>query len=109
MIEAARRIRAMGPSVIVTGGHLDDTCEDLLFDGKSISRFTGPRIETPNTHGTGCVFSSALATYLGNGEKLGSAAKMAHDFTRLAIENGYPCGKGPGPVRPGFGFPLHGG
>ncbi|MBW1786806.1 MAG: bifunctional hydroxymethylpyrimidine kinase/phosphomethylpyrimidine kinase [Deltaproteobacteria bacterium] len=102
MLEAGRRINAMGPAVIVTGGHLEDHCEDLLVDGKDIARFAGPKIRTPNTHGSGCVFSSALATYLGGGKKLERAAKMAHEFARRAIENGYECGKGPGPVGPGF-------
>jgi hydroxymethylpyrimidine kinase/phosphomethylpyrimidine kinase len=102
MREAGRRIQEMGPAVIVTGGHLDDRCEDILIDGNGILRFRDPKIETRNTHGSGCVFSSALATYLGGGEKLEHAAKLAHEFARRAIENGYPCGKGPGPVRPGI-------
>ncbi|MCD4715983.1 MAG: hydroxymethylpyrimidine/phosphomethylpyrimidine kinase, partial [Desulfobacterales bacterium] len=58
-------------------------------------------IETQHTHGSGCVFSTALATFLAGDNGVVSATKMAHAFTRRAILNGYACGRGPGPVKPG--------
>jgi hydroxymethylpyrimidine kinase/phosphomethylpyrimidine kinase len=100
MIEAAREICDMGPQVVVTGGHLAGECVDILFDRSTIHRFAGDRIDTPHTHGSGCVFSSALATYLAAG--LGPVAAVEHAgvFARRAVSRGYACGKGAGPVRP---------
>jgi hydroxymethylpyrimidine kinase/phosphomethylpyrimidine kinase len=101
MIAAAKTIGEKGPRhVIVTGGHLAGTCEDVLYDGQQIHRFPGSKIETAHTHGSGCVFSSALATFLANGESIVDACGLARDFCRHAIEAGYPCGHGSGPVRP---------
>src|SRR5262245_7242790 len=67
--EAAARIHALGPSaVIVKGGHsTGPELSDLLFDGEHFHEFPASRIETGNTHGTGCTFASALAAYLALG------------------------------------------
>jgi hydroxymethylpyrimidine/phosphomethylpyrimidine kinase len=99
MAEAARMIKAIGPDVVVTGGHLKGECVDLLYDGKDNHQFSGSRIFTKHTHGSGCVFSTALATFLAREKNVIKATKMAHDFTRRAIINGYSCGKGSGPVQ----------
>ena len=99
--EAAKAIKAYGPDVVITGGHLKDRCVDLFYDGKAFYRFSGTRINSAHTHGTGCVFSSALATYLAQGFNRLEATERAHHFTRSAIRGGYPCGRGAGPVRPG--------
>ena len=99
--EAAEAIQAMGPDVIITGGHLKGICTDLLYDGKVFHRFHGSRIDTQHTHGSGCVFSTALATFLAGDKDVVTATKMAHDFTRRAIIHGYGCGRGPGPVQAG--------
>ena len=99
MAEAARMIKAIGPDVVVTGGHLKGECVDLLYDGKDNHQFSGSRISTRHTHGSGCVFSTALATFLAKEKNIIEATKMAHDFTRRAIINGYSCGMGPGPVQ----------
>lgn len=101
MLAAAKVIQAMGPAVVVTGGHLEGPVADLLWDGVSAHWFSDTRIETPHTHGSGCVFSSALAVFLAEGEGMAAAAKMAHAFARCAIKKGYACGTGPGPVAPG--------
>jgi hydroxymethylpyrimidine/phosphomethylpyrimidine kinase len=101
MEKAAETIQAMGPDVVITGGHLKGQCTDLLFDGKAFHRFHGSRIDTQHTHGSGCVFSTSLASFLGGGKDVVTATKMAHDFTRRAIIYGYECGRGPGPVKPG--------
>jgi hydroxymethylpyrimidine kinase/phosphomethylpyrimidine kinase len=101
MIAAAKRIREMGPDTVVTGGHLKGSCIDILNNGKT-HQFAGARIETEHTHGSGCVFSAALATFLAHGKDMFHATKLAHDFTRCAIINGYPCGRGSGPVYSGF-------
>lgn len=103
MEEASKVIKDMGPDVVITGGHLMGECVDLLYDGHSIQHFFGPRIKTEHTHGSGCVFSAALATFLAFGDNVKKATKKAHDFTRHAIEWGYPCGRGAGAVNPAGG------
>jgi hydroxymethylpyrimidine/phosphomethylpyrimidine kinase len=109
MIAAAKAIHGMGPAVVVTGGHLEGAAQDLFWDGADARWFSDPRIETSHTHGSGCVFSSALAVFLAEGLGAARAAKMAHDFTRCAIVNAYACGRGAGPVAPGAaGFPGDG-
>jgi hydroxymethylpyrimidine/phosphomethylpyrimidine kinase len=102
MTSAAKAIKAAGPDVVITGGHLMGKCTDLLYDGDDFHRFEGSRIETDHSHGSGCVFSTALATFLAEGKDVVKATEMARDFTRYAILRGYPCGKGHGPVRPGY-------
>ena len=101
MTSAAKVIRKMGPDVVITGGHLEGECTDLLYDGNDFHRFCSSRINTKHTHGSGCVFSTALATYLTQEKDVVKASKLAHEFTRCAIINGYACGRGPGPVHPG--------
>lgn len=101
MEEAAKDIKELGPNVVITGGHLEERCVDLLYDGKEFHRFSGSRIETADTHGSGCVFSSSLATFLAMDYGVKEATRLAHDFTRNAIINGYQCGRGPGVVSPG--------
>jgi hydroxymethylpyrimidine/phosphomethylpyrimidine kinase len=100
MEHAAREIKKIGPDVVITGGHLEGDCVDVLYDGKDMYYFHGERIATQNTHGTGCVFSSSLACSLAMGKNIRAAAQMAHEFTRHAIEKGYPCGRGYGSVFP---------
>jgi hydroxymethylpyrimidine kinase/phosphomethylpyrimidine kinase len=102
MEEAARKIKGMGPDVVVTGGGLGEACVDLLYDGRDVYRFSGPEIQTPHTHGSGCVFSSAMAVFLAEEGDPVKAAGSAHAVTREAIRGGYPCGKGSGPVRMGL-------
>lgn len=101
MIAAARRIKEFGPAnVIITGGHLEKECVDIVYDGKEVYRFGGYRIESEHTHGSGCVFSAALATFLAMGNSVIKGAEMAHDFTRKAVSKGFKAGKGPGSVQP---------
>jgi sugar/nucleoside kinase (ribokinase family) len=70
MREAARAIHAMGPRyVVVKGGHLADSDQavDVLFDGVVFLKFPAPRAQTRHTHGTGCIFSAAIAAGLARG------------------------------------------
>jgi hydroxymethylpyrimidine/phosphomethylpyrimidine kinase len=73
---------------------------DLLYDGKKYEEFRGPRIETKNTHGTGCTFASALATLLARGDAVSEAVRKAKTFITLAIQSGLDLGKGTGPTNP---------
>jgi hydroxymethylpyrimidine/phosphomethylpyrimidine kinase len=101
VVAAAKRIKELGPaSVIITGGHLEGECVDIMYDGREVYRFGGSKINSEHTHGSGCVFSSALATFLAIGNDIVEGAEMAHEFTRRAISKGIRVGKGPGAVRP---------
>jgi len=101
MEEASKAIKELGPDAVVTGGHLSERSVDVLYDGTGVHHFYGPRIATKHTHGSGCVFSTALATFLAMDNDVKQATKLAHDFTRSAIRSSYPCGMGSGVVRPG--------
>jgi hydroxymethylpyrimidine/phosphomethylpyrimidine kinase len=98
--EAARRIRKMGAAaVVVKGGHLPgDEAIDLLFDGRTFTEYRAPRIDTRNTHGTGCTFASAIAAYLALGHALPDAVGKAKDYVTGAIRHGLPIGQGHGPL-----------
>lgn len=108
MTEAAKAIKGMGPDVVITGGHLQEDCVDVLYDGRQIHRFSGPRIEAKHTHGSGCAFSTSLATFLSEEMEITKAVKLAHDYTREAILRGYACGHGSGAVRSWIKWPEKG-
>jgi hydroxymethylpyrimidine kinase/phosphomethylpyrimidine kinase len=90
----------MGPrNVVVKGGHREgETVVDTLFDGRQINEFSGPRIHTTSTHGTGCTFASAIASYLALGEAVVEAVGRAREYLEGALVNAYPVGHGHGPV-----------
>lgn len=99
MEEAARAIHAMGcGAVIVKGGHAAGNAVDVLFDGKEICHYDTARIDTKNTHGTGCTFSSAVASQLAKGMGLQKAVQNAKDYVTMAIEHSLDIGKGCGPT-----------
>lgn len=90
-------------AVLVKGGHLDGTeCTDTIVRGKGKEpvSITSPRIDTPNTHGTGCTLSSAIASALALGMELDEAVGHAHRYLAKAIQCGaeYSIGHGHGPV-----------
>ncbi len=100
MEEAARRIAALGPRhVLVKGGHLKDSATDLLWDGRTLTRFPAPRIGSTSTHGTGCTFSSAIAAGLARGRPLADAVREAKAYVTAAIREGFPAGRGVGTLR----------
>ncbi len=100
MLEAAQRIAAMGVAVVVTGGHLDASSSDLVYESGKFIWVEGQRLPATNTRGTGCVFSTAMACYMANGKNVFEATKRAHEFVRFAIMYSYPLGKGKGPINP---------
>jgi hydroxymethylpyrimidine/phosphomethylpyrimidine kinase len=100
MEEAARRILALGPrAVLVKGGHLKDSATDVLWNGREVTRFPAPRIETTSTHGTGCTYSSAIAANLARGRPLGDAIREAKAYVTAAIREGFQPGRGVGALR----------
>ncbi len=100
MRRAAERIHALGPKhVLVKGGHLDaPDAIDLLFDGDRFETFSVPRINTRNTHGTGCTYAAAIAASLGQGMAVTEAVQRAKTYLTGAIQHGLPLGEGSGPV-----------
>jgi hydroxymethylpyrimidine/phosphomethylpyrimidine kinase len=100
MEEAARRIHALGPRhVLVKGGHLADSATDLLYDGRGFTRYPAPRIDSANTHGTGCTLASAIAAGLAHGTPLTAAVTEAKAYVTAAIREGFSAGRGVGVLR----------
>jgi hydroxymethylpyrimidine/phosphomethylpyrimidine kinase len=100
MREAARRIAMLKPSaVVIKGGHLaGPEVVDLLLEDGVFSEFVGPRIEGPNTHGTGCTFAAAIAAHLARGAALQEAVPAAKAYVEGAMRHGIPLGKGHRPL-----------
>jgi len=98
---AAREIVGLGAkAVVMKGGHREgDSAVDLLFDGEEFHEFSAPRIETTSTHGTGCTFASAIASFLAHGEPLPEAVGYAKEYLTEAIRRAQPIGHGHGPVQ----------
>jgi len=99
---AGEAILALGPrAVLVKGGHLQDssTSVDVLWDGEGDPiLFSADRIETPNTHGTGCTFSAAIAAHLAHGKTIREAVGAAKVYITETIRYGLAIGKGHGPT-----------
>ena len=97
--EAARRIVSMGArTVVVKGGHREGPAADVLYDGSEFQVFTAPRINTVNTHGTGCTFASAVAAGLAQGKSVEEAVGQAKEYVTEAIRASFPIGQGHGPL-----------
>ncbi len=119
MLDAARALAGLGPSVVVvTGGHLseEDGSPDLLWAGGSAQWLEGVRLPAVHTHGTGCVFSAAVTAGLALGQPPAESVRAAKAFVTAAISAGVRLGTGIGPVdpgrarpEPGFGGPPAGG
>lgn len=104
MKAAGLRLLEMGArAVIVTGGHLDRPI-DVLCDSAGVETFGGDHVKSPNTHGSGCTFSSAIAAQLACGQQLRDALILAKAYVTKAIEKSYPTGKGDGPLNQLFRF-----
>ena len=100
MKAAARAIAELGAGmVVVKGGHLGrGNATDVLFDGERFKLLESRRIDTANTHGTGCTFSSAIAACMARGDAFFDAVTQAKAYISGAIENAFALGKGCGPT-----------
>lgn len=99
MKKAATIIQAMGvKNVLVKGGHRCNDANDILLYGDKFIRIPGTRVETKNTHGTGCTLSSAIASYLAKDFSIEESVHLSKKYITKAIENSFPIGKGVGPV-----------
>lgn len=98
---AAETILRWGPrAVIIKGGHFQNvhTSTDFLFDGGDFVELAGDLIKTPNTHGSGCTFASAITAFLAQGYELTDAAVRAKEYVTEAIRHSFPLGSGSGPL-----------
>ncbi|HVB93501.1 MAG TPA: bifunctional hydroxymethylpyrimidine kinase/phosphomethylpyrimidine kinase [Acidimicrobiales bacterium] len=112
MVEAARTMHDMGPRwVLVKGGHLAGveagsgagsrrSVPDVLYDGDTVTVLQADRVDTPNSHGTGCSLSAAIAAKLASGSAVPTAVTEAKAFVHQALVGGagWRLGKGHGPL-----------
>ena len=99
MEKSAKVIYGMGPkNVLVKGGHLTIDAIDVLYDGKIFTYYKSERINTKNTHGTGCTISSAIASNLALGEDIKDAVGNAKKYITEAIIHSLSIGHGAGPT-----------
>lgn len=101
--DAAIELSRLGASVFLKAGHLtDNELVDIFYNAetKEITRLPSQRVDTVNTHGTGCTLSSAIASYLALGHSLTDSARLAKKYINAAITAGahYHIGHGHGPV-----------
>lgn len=97
--EAAKAIAALGPKIVVVkGGHLPGEPVDLVWDGSAFHELSADRIDTPNTHGTGCTFSAAITAGLAKGQDPLEAIAEAKRYLTEAIRHSYAIGDGHSPV-----------
>ena len=111
LADVARRIHALGPTwVLVKGGHLPgvewragnapDQVKDVLYDGSAVTVLEASHVDSPNTHGTGCSLSAAIAAQLAGGDDVVAAIRTAKDFVHAALVGGsaWRLGGGHGPL-----------
>ena len=106
MIKAGQKIIEQSgcEAVLVKGGHLKGTelVDILVTKQGDVTPFKTPRIETTNTHGTGCTLASAIATFIAQGNRLDEAVKLATAYVQGAIKHAANLGKGNGPLHHGW-------
>lgn len=102
ILAAGEKLLALGSNaILIKGGHISGgiMVTDWLFQkGQAPKAMSKARVETGNSHGTGCTLSAAIATYLGRGMPLYGAISQAQEYINLALRKSYAPGKGAGPV-----------
>ncbi|HLV02305.1 MAG TPA: bifunctional hydroxymethylpyrimidine kinase/phosphomethylpyrimidine kinase [Acidobacteriota bacterium] len=99
--KAAQTIYSLGPAaVLIKGGHSGDPewSTDYLFEGTGVTPLKAPRINTKNTHGSGCTYSAAITAYLAKGLELSEAVYQAKQFVTEALKRSFSVGSGSGPL-----------
>lgn len=105
MLKAAEKIsKITSAAILIKGGHLTDCADDLLYENGNIHWFSGKRVDNPNTHGTGCTLSSAIACNLAKGCTLAQAVQNAKNYITGALNAQLDLGKGSGPLDHGFKY-----
>lgn len=103
MLAVAEKInKTYGCAVLLKGGHSINDANDLLYADGKYEWFCGKRINNPNTHGTGCTLSSAIASNLAKGFTLAKSVERAKDYISGALLDGLNLGKGSGPLNHAF-------
>ena len=103
MVAAAKRIGDdYRCAVLLKGGHSINDANDLLYADGELTWFVGKRIDNPNTHGTGCTLSSAIASNLAKGYTLAESVQRAKDYISGALAAMLDLGKGSGPMNHAF-------
>ena len=92
----------LGCAVLLKGGHNINDANDLLYTKEEVSWFKGKRINNPNTHGTGCTLSSAIAANLAKGFDLKISVQRAKDYISRALADMLDLGAGSGPMNHAF-------
>lgn len=103
MVAAAKLISDIyGCAVLCKGGHFKGSSDDLLYCNGKYEWFNEKRIDNPNTHGTGCTLSSAIASNLAKGYDMTESVKRAKEYITGALKAMLDLGKGNGPLHHGF-------
>ncbi len=99
MLRAASAIaKSTSGAILIKGGHLEDDASDLLYMDEKALWFDGEKVHNPNTHGTGCTLSSAIACNLAAGFSLEKSIKNAKAYITGALKAGLDLGRGSGPL-----------
>ena len=107
MLKAAEKIQEKIPgAILIKGGHLTNSANDLLYHNGQIEWFYEEQIANPNTHGTGCTLSSAIACNLAAGYTLTESVKNAKAYITGALKAGLNLGKGNGPLNHMYQFSI---
>lgn len=96
-----------GPAVLLKGGHNINDANDLLYENGEYHWFEGKRIDNPNTHGTGCTLSSAIAANLAKGFTLSESVQRAKEYVSGALSAQLNLGQGSGPIMHNFDLTSH--
>ena len=96
-----------GPAVLLKGGHNINDANDLLYENGEYTWFEGKRIDNPNTHGTGCTLSSAIASNLAKGFTLAESVQRAKEYISGALSAQLNLGQGSGPMMHNFDLTSH--
>lgn len=105
METACKKLYNLGiKNILIKGGHLEDTACDVFYNGANFTHYNHRRIDNPNTHGTGCTLSSAIAANLSNGYTLNESINRSKSYITNAIRYGFSIGKGAGPTHHFFEY-----
>ncbi len=85
-------------NILIKAGHFNDNCNDMFYDGKEVHKIAGRRINNPNTHGTGCTLSSAIACNIASGQTMLESVTNAKTYITKAIDKMLNIGSGRGPL-----------
>lgn len=89
-------------NVLIKGGHLEGKADDLLYSEGYMLWFPGEKVNNPNTHGTGCTLSAAMACHLADGASIAESVRLAKQYVTGALTYGLNLGKERGPLHHGY-------